>query len=100
MLVVRNVFQLKYGQAKPALAAWKEGHELMKRAGMTRPTRLLTDVTGPSYTLILENTFESLQEFEAEGRQLMGNPEWSKWYHEKFVPQIHSGHREVLTIVE
>jgi hypothetical protein len=100
MLVVRNVFRLKFGQAKPALAAWKEGQALMKRLGQTAPGRLLTDVTGPSYTVVLEHTYDSLQAFEAEGRKIMGDAEWGKWYHEKFVPHVESGYREVLTIVE
>jgi hypothetical protein len=100
ILVVRNVFRPKFGQAKPALAAWTEGEVIMKRLGMTRPTRLLTDVFGPAYTVVLEHTSASLEEFEADGRQIMGTAEWGQWYHEKFVPQVDSSYREVLTIVE
>ena len=29
MILVRNVFRLKFGQAKPALALWKEGRAVM-----------------------------------------------------------------------
>ena len=53
MLVVRNVFRLKYGHAKPAVAAMKESLDMMKRAGIKSPVRMLTDLTGPAYTLVL-----------------------------------------------
>jgi hypothetical protein len=100
MLVVRNVFRLKYGHAKPAVAAMKESLDMMKRAGIKSPVRMLTDLTGPAYTLVLENTYQNLQEFEAEGKQVMGNPEFGAWYHDKFVPHVDSGYREIMTVVE
>src|SRR5258706_14293865 len=31
MIVVRNIFRLKFGQARPAVALWKEGRDLMNR---------------------------------------------------------------------
>jgi len=34
MIVVRNVFQLKFGKAREALALWKEGRALFQRLGM------------------------------------------------------------------
>ena len=51
MIIVRNSFRIKFGQAKPALAAFKEGREVMAKVGLTGKTRVLTDVTGPSYTI-------------------------------------------------
>jgi hypothetical protein len=99
MIVVRNVFRLKFGQARPALAAWKEGFEIMKRAGMKGSPRLLTDLVGPSYTLVMESTYESLTAFEREAGSVMGNEDWKKWY-AKFVPLVDSGYREVYNIVE
>lgn len=99
MLIVRNVFRLKYGQAKPALAAWKEGGELLRRMSVT-PARLLTDVIGPAYTVVLESSYDTMQAFEAEMTRVLGNAQWSKWYHEKWVPHVESGYREVLNLVE
>jgi hypothetical protein len=56
MIVVRNVFQLKFGKAKEAVALLKEGLAIQKKAlsGVEFSTRVLTDVTGPFYTLVLE----------------------------------------------
>jgi hypothetical protein len=54
MIVIRNVFQLKFGKAREAVALMKE-LAIQKRAlaGTDFP-RVLTDVTGPFYTLVLE----------------------------------------------
>ena len=56
MIVIRNVFRLKFGKAREAVALFKEGIAIQKRvgAGMDFSTRLLTDVTGPFYTVVLE----------------------------------------------
>jgi hypothetical protein len=97
MIVVRDVFRLKYGQAKPALAAAKEGLPMLTGA---KSVRLLTDLIGTSYTIVLESTFTSMSEVEQVMHKVMQNPAWGKWYHEKFVPYIDSGYREVFNIVE
>jgi hypothetical protein len=49
MIVIRNVFQLKFGKAREAIALMKEGREIEKRvmSGLEYSSRILTDVTGP-----------------------------------------------------
>jgi hypothetical protein len=99
MIVVRNVFRLKFGQAKPALEAWKEGAAVMKKLGFSSQNRMLTDLVGPSYTLVFENTFQSLTDFEAESKKIMGKPEWRAWY-DKFIPHCEQGYREIFNVIE
>jgi hypothetical protein len=100
MILVRNIFRLKFGKAKEAVAIWKEGRALNKKLGLSEaPIRILTDLTGPSYTLMMEVTHESLADFERLGKQVMAAPEWQSWY-QKFVPLVESGAREIFTIVE
>ena len=99
MIVVRNVFRLKFGQARPALALWKEGRALMKKVEPKAAPRLLTDVVGPSYTMVLEDTYDSLGAFEQAAQHVMGNDEWRAWY-QKFLPLVDSGYREIFTIVD
>ena len=100
MIVVRNVFRLKFGQAREAIAAWKEGIAIAERAGARAQYRLLTDLAGPDfYTLVLEGTYQSLADFEQSARALMASREWQAWY-----PQVKAlsegGYREILNIVE
>jgi NIPSNAP len=99
MIVVRNVFQLKFGKAKEAVELWKEGLGLAKRLGFAaKSSRVLTDLVGQYYTLVFESTFESLSDFESSAKTIMSNPEWSAWY-AKVVAITESGHREILNVV-
>jgi hypothetical protein len=99
MILVRNVFRLKYGQARPAVAAWKAARDLMRRAGFKHEPRVMTDLVGPSYTLVMEITHASLDEFEKESHSVMANEEWKKWY-QTFVPLVESGYREIFTLID
>lgn len=97
MIVVRDIFHLKFGKAKEAKALMAEAMDIMKKFGFT-PGRLLTDLTGKSYRLIMESEVESLSELEAILKKAFGNEEWEKWY-QKFIPLVESGEREMLSVV-
>jgi hypothetical protein len=101
MIVIRNVFQLKFGKAREAVALMKEGIAIQKRvmSGLEYSTRVLTDVTGPFYTLVLELTVPDLATFESNVPRLFGDKEWQANY-QKVAPLVESGHREVFSIVE
>ena len=97
MILVRNVFQLKFGKTREATAMMKENEALVKRHG-NNPTRYLTDLSGPFYTLVMEITFDSLAALEKSQSEMMGSKEFSDWY-QKFIPLVESGHRELFTVV-
>ena len=78
MIVVRNVFRLKFGQAKPAVAAFKEGRALIKKLGINAESRLLTDLVGTSYTIVHELQFEGLTAFEQEMKKVSGSAECAR----------------------
>ena len=101
MIVVRNVFQLKFGKAKEAVALMKESLAIQERvmSGLDYSTRVLTDVTGPFYTLVLEITVPNLAAFETNAPRLFGDKEWQASY-QKMGPLVESGYREMFTIVE
>ena len=99
MIVVRNIFRIKFGQAKPAVAAFRDIRELNKKLGFSAGSRLLTDLVGTSYTLVYEMQFESLAAFEQGAKLVSGSPEWRALY-EKFIPYAESGSREIFTLVE
>lgn len=99
MIVVRNIFRIKFGQAKPAVAAFKEGRALMKKLGGPAESRLLTDLVGVSYTIVHEVQFENLTTFEQEMKKVLGAPEWRAWY-DTFTPYCEAGSREIFNIVE
>ena len=97
MILVRDVFRLKFGKARDALAVWKEMAEQARRTGTMSPPRILTDLVGPYYTLVMETTAESLQAWEAEMHKGLGDPALHALY-QKFTPLVDSGYREIFTI--
>jgi hypothetical protein len=100
MIVIRNVFRLKFGKAREAVALFKEGIAIQKRiGGADFSTRLLTDVTGPFYTVVLEIVVPSLAAFEAEAPRIMGDKDWQANY-QKSTALVESGYREIFTLIE
>ena len=98
MIVVHNIFHLKFGKAKEGIALWREGLKMLEKSGF-KASRILADVTGTYYTLIHESEFSSLSDFEKQHQSAQGQAEWQKWY-EKFVPLVESGRREIYRVVE
>lgn len=99
MIVIRNVFRLKFGKSKEAVALMKEGVAIQKRAGVEMDQRILTDLVGPFYTLVLELKIPSLGALEGNMSKVMGNKEWQANY-QKFAALVESGYREIFTIAE
>lgn len=101
MIVIRNVFRLKFGKAREAVALFKEGIAIQKKvgAGVEFSTRLLTDVTGPFYTVVFEITVPNLATFEADAPRLMGDKDWQANY-QKIGPLVESGYREIFNLLE
>ncbi len=98
MILVRDIFHLKFGKAKEALSLMKEGLAIAKTFGYV-PDRLLTDLTGPYYTLVMESSYPNLSEYEKSFQTEMGNEDFRRWY-QKFVLLVDSGRREMFTIVQ
>ncbi|MDF1503390.1 hypothetical protein [Roseisolibacter sp. H3M3-2] len=98
MILVRDVFRLRFGAAREAVALWQEGIEFVRAGRHVRDARLLTDLVGPFYTLVLETTYDDLESSACEMREVMGDAAWRGWY-QRFVPLVESGHREMFTVV-
>jgi len=99
MIVIRNTFQLKFGKAKEAVAFMKEGLAIQKKLGVDVSQRLMTDLTGPFYTIVLELTLPNLAAVEGTMSKVMGNPEWQANY-QKISALIESGERNIYSVVE
>ncbi len=99
MVIVRDVFQIDPEHMKEAKEWARENREMSKRAGFGSATRILTDLVGNYYTLVLEHEFQSLTEFENGLQKFMSNPEWQQSY-TKMRKAVWGGHREVLSLVD
>jgi len=101
MIVIRNVFRLKFGKTKEAVPLMKEGIAIQKRvlAGVDHSARILTDATGPFYTLVLEITVPNLSAWETNAPKVFGDKDFQANY-AKVSPLVESGYREVFNVVD
>lgn len=93
MIIVRDIFQLHFGKAREAIELFREGRELLRAEGYA-VDRILTDVTGEYYTVVMESSHPNLGDFEAA----MNNPGMERWreIYSRIVPLVRSGRREVF----
>lgn len=97
MIVVRDVFQLKFGKAKEALSLMKPLVKKMNDDGLGK-FRLLTDLVGNYYTLVIEGTYGSMEEYQKMHEQ-KNDDSWNEAY-PKFVELVINGYRDIWTVVE
>lgn len=81
----RMVFNLKYGQAREAIASWKDVMNLIKSRPDAPAMRLMTDITGPSYTLVMEMHYRSMMDFGPKMARWISDEASHKAY-ERFIP--------------
>lgn len=96
--LVRDIFQLRFGQFKEVKALMKEAME----SGILpegKAARVLTDFTGDAYRLIMEEGFDSLNEYETKLSGGMATAEFQEWY-KKFIPHVERSHREILKQIQ
>ncbi len=94
MILIREVFQAKYGQGDSMVALYKEAQEKWLSE---MPSRLLVDLSGRFFTVVVEIEVESLAAWEARMAQLFATPETADWF-ARMTNFVESGHREFYTI--
>jgi hypothetical protein len=97
MILVRDVFQAKYGKGNELVAVLKQGGELMRKHARLSG-RILTDASGPFFTVVTETEVESLGAWETALATGFGDPAFEEWF-AQMVPLVECGRREFFTIV-
>ena len=99
MLLVRQVFQAKYGRGDELVALFRELNMRMRDAGELSPQiRILTDASGPFFTVVTETEVESFATWESGFREAMERPWMEEWFG-RMVPLVESGSREFYSVV-
>lgn len=76
MILVRFVCQAKFGKASEVVAAFKQSQKIIRRAIVPHlNSRILTDLSGPFDTVVLEVAMESLAEWERLRMVIFSTPE-------------------------
>ncbi|MBM3947101.1 MAG: hypothetical protein FJ315_06870 [SAR202 cluster bacterium] len=96
--MVRDVFQANYGKGDELVALMKGFYAQAEKLGMNIPHRLFTDASGQFFTVVTEDEFASLGDWEKSFQQLMSDPSCGSWF-AKMVPLVESGRREYYNVV-
>jgi hypothetical protein len=94
MILVRDVFQAKYGKSNEFVDLLKEGRQKFPN---TYADRVLTDASGPFYTVVAETEVKSLGDWERRVAEYYASPEFGQWF-TRMTALVESGKREFFNI--
>lgn len=98
MIIVRYVFQARFGQGDAMVKAYKEvGALIREQLPQVRRSRVLTDLSGPFATIVNELEFESLAAWEASRPAMFSSPVFGELM-ARTGDTIESGHAEFYTL--
>ena len=95
MILVRQVFQVKYGCMDKVLALFKAMPEDVRRG--FNLSRMLTDISGQNFTLVLETKAESMDAYWKSLQVMFSQPDGQRQT-DPMEEYIESGHKEFYTI--
>ena len=99
MVVVRLVFQTKYGKAQEVVDQFKREAAIMRRVlGNDRRARLYTDLSGPFHTVVQEIEVESLGEWEQIRAKMFASPKFEESQSSMTEMPLESGRTEYYTL--
>jgi hypothetical protein len=94
MLVIRNVFRCKPGQAKNLVKILKETITKAQSEGIMREARVMTDIASTFWTVVFEMQTESLEVWEREMQPRAG----ARSAMEGYMDLVDGGHREIFKV--
>ena len=96
MILVRNVFHCEFGKAGELARSFTENADQMPES-MRLPTRVLTDLSGPFDTVVVETVVESIDDYLRRLQAMFADPATMQET-DPFAGLVRSGHREYYTI--
>ena len=97
MIVERDVFQAKYGQGDELVEVLKASRSMWEARGLRH--RILTDLTGPFFTVVLEIEWPDEVPLQIAHEALFAKEEFGDWFG-RTIEFAESGHRELFIVVE
>lgn len=99
MVISRTVFQLEFGAARQAIALMKQSTQIGTRLGLPGEWRLLTDITGEMYTLVMEVGVERLALFEEGQGRLFADAQHQE-IRDRMNPLVRSARKDMFQVVD
>lgn len=98
MIVVRHTNRARYGMGDQLVQLTKEMFGLLAKDKRIAAVRILTDISGPAFTVESEFQVPSLAVFEQIQSELVTGTAFGKWF-ARVQPIIESGRRDFYTLV-
>ena len=100
MILVRQVFQAKYGRGDELVSLFREFNKRMAAEEGGYPGfRILTDASGQFFRVVTEVELENFAEWEDKFSASMAKPWIGEWF-SKTADLVDTGSREFFNIVE
>ncbi|HLF28894.1 MAG TPA: hypothetical protein VJG32_21420 [Anaerolineae bacterium] len=80
VVVVREAYRALQWQIRPAVELLQRYGALMVDSGAGRNPRILTDLSGPMFTAVIEVETDGLSEWETQRRTMFRRPEFQVWF--------------------
>ena len=96
MILVRDVFQAKYGKTDELVKLLKEAAKSFPEAGYG--SRVLTDASGTFFCVINETEVESLGAWEHRLAEIFSNPDFGAWF-TRMESLVEGGRREFYNLI-
>ena len=97
MIQVRDIFQVKFGKIDQATALFSKLPKLSAERASDVHYHILTDISGPMFTLVTELMLPSLAAWEDNRDQLFGTLEFTDWFNQ-FQLLVQDGRRRFYTV--
>jgi len=94
MILVRAVFQAKVGKAQELVASFKAATQ---QSDTGDKPRILTDLSGPWDTVVVETVAESLADWERQRAEMFASPQFQDMF-AQVAELVVSGRNEFYTI--
>ena len=94
MMLVRDVFQAKYGKGGELVALFKEGR---KTWAEQIDMRILSDASGSFFTVVTEREIENFSDWDKNLSDILSHPDFGDWF-ARMEPLVNSGSREFYNI--
>jgi hypothetical protein len=98
MLIVRDIFQVKWGQSNAMVTLFKEIRAMAEAKGRKGfATRILTDASGPFFTVVIESEVANLGEWERTIKETFADPDFAAWF-ARSAELVETGRREFYNL--
>jgi hypothetical protein len=94
MIVVRGVYQAKYGKGDELVRLFQEAFAIWPGG---RNARILTDLSGPFFTVVTEAEYDSFSTWQAAGQAIFGDARFASWF-ERMTLLVEGGRREFYNV--